>query len=169
MRPRASINSCDEDHVGGYATSRSAAASVQCRLSEIFFALLVWLTTTLLVPFDLYDALISTNVSQRANQLHAESSGEYEMYLQASHPRHSRAQAAASATRCHEPLVAGDGGGEPGARYLVSQVDVVVTFDLAAGMPQDPCRHGLRHQLGLELDVFEGLWRVATRESSICL
>ena len=91
------------------------------------------------------------------------------MYLQASHPRHRRAQAAASATRRHEPLVAGDGGGEPGARYLVSQVDMVVTFDLAAGRPQDPCRHGLRHQLGLELGVFEELWRVATRESSICL
>lgn len=90
------------------------------------------------------------------------------MYLQASQPRHSRAQAAASATRRHEPLVAGDGGGEPGARCLMLQVDVVVTSDFVAGMPQAPCRHGLRHQLGLELDVFEKLWRVATRDS-ICL
>ena len=64
------------------------------------------------------------------------------MYLQASQPRHSRAQAAASATRRHEPLVAplvaGDGGGEPGARCLVSQVDVVVTFDFVAGRPHRP-------------------------------
>ena len=91
------------------------------------------------------------------------------MYLQASQPRHSRAQAAASATRRHEPLVAGDGGGEPGARCLVSQVDVVVTFDFVAGRPQAPCRHGLRHQRGLELGVFEELWRVAISDSSICL
>lgn len=91
------------------------------------------------------------------------------MYLQASQPRHSRAQAAASATRRHEPLVAplvaGDGGGEPGARCLVSQVDVVVTFDFVAGRPQAPCRHGLRHQRGLELGVFEELWIVAISDS----
>jgi hypothetical protein len=74
MTPRASSSSCDAGHVGGYAASRSAAASVQCRLSVMGFVLLLFATTRVADPLW---ALICTNVSlQRANQLQSESSGE---------------------------------------------------------------------------------------------
>ena len=59
-------------------------------------------------------------------------------------PRQSRAQAAASATPRHVPLL--------GISSLLQQ-DVLPTADLAAGRPQDPCRQGVRHQRGLGFEV----------------